>query len=54
MQVWSDLTENNPTGASVTAGASGPGLGSNDTLFHRMSGNGTGNDGRPYIFGINS
>ena len=45
MQVWSDLTENNPTGASVTAGASGPGLGSNDTLFHRMSGNGTGNDG---------
>jgi hypothetical protein len=45
MQIWSDLTEFNPTGASVTAPVGGPGQGTNDTLFNKMSGNGAGCDG---------
>ena len=42
MQIWSDLSEPNPTGASVAATASGPGAGTDDTLFHKMTGTGKG------------
>ena len=44
LQIYSDLTEFNPLGTSVTAPAGGPGQGSNDTLYHRMSGTGAGCD----------
>ena len=46
MQIWSDLTEPNPTSASVAGDGAGALLGvkSGNTLFHKMSGNGRGCD----------
>jgi hypothetical protein len=47
MQIWSDLSEFNPTGAAPahTGGTGKPGQASGCTLFQRMTGTGTGSDG---------
>ncbi len=44
LQIYSDLTEFNPTGASIVFPAGGVGQGANDTLYHKMSGTGLGCD----------
>ena len=45
MQIWSDLTEFNPTGASATCAVATKPFGESGTLFQRMTGTGKGEDG---------